>query len=904
MSAPLVATRARIVDGIARAYAAFSAAHAAEQAVFERELAAGMAPAREATTRAARAAHPGETVAGSPLWERAVAGWDAPAWTDRSASTADVGVGGLVRIGTAEALSVAGGRVHEVPALVPMLCADNLVFAAAGAALGPARDALVAVVCRILAAVAPGKVRLTMMDAVGLGSSFPELLHLDERLRGPKVWHEEAEILGAVQDLTAHMSMVIQRYLRGDHASIDAYNRVAGEVAEPYRLLVVAGFPAGFRPEAAERLLSIAKNGPKLGVHVLLTLDEAAEPPQGFPRSELYRHATVVAHQGGRWSWRPPGRGALEVTLDPRPPREVVDGLLAALNPFAEAADDVRVPFRSLLPEEDWTGSTKDGLRVPLGRRGARELLELRLGGRGTAHHALVGGRTGSGKTALLHVLVQSLAARYAPDELELYLVDFKEGVEFQIYRDLPHVRVVAVQSEREFGLSVLEGLRAELNRRGERFRERGLDDLPAWREATGERLPRIVLVVDEFQVFFEANDAIANHARTHLSDLVSRGRGFGIHVVLASQTLAAMDLDARTLSQVGVRVALQMSEVDSFKILGKDNDAARLLSRPGEAIFNDAGGLPGNNVRFQVAWLPREEREARVAALRARAGDHRRPVVFAGNQPATLSENDAFVRALTTPPADRPRAVPLWLGAPTAMQDGHAAWPLRRQARGNMLLVGPDEAVAARAVVIAVSSATVHLPRGDGRLLFADLALGDDAAATLALLRRLPGRAGGHADVDGLIEEAQAELARRKDAAATRTRAAGSPWLLVLFGLHRTRVLERTGMKVPPAGAALGRVLAEGPEHGVHVVAWCDTATSLQRALGAGEIAEFGGRVALAGGEAGRVLGPHVPGGALRAGLALWTSDEEPERVRKFRLYGDESARWLAGRLEETWLE
>ncbi|MDP2312959.1 MAG: FtsK/SpoIIIE domain-containing protein [Pseudomonadota bacterium] len=899
MSEDLVATRARIAKGIAQAHTAFAAAHAAEQEALERDLTAAMAPAREAAARAMRATHPGTTTAGAPLWVRAMAGWSDGAWDDRSASAAAVGVGGLVRVGTSESVRLGSGRAHELPALVPMLCASNLVFAGAGPALATARDALVSVVTRVLATVPPGKVRLTIMDAIGLGSSFPELLHLDERLRGPKVWHEESEILGAVQDLTAHMSMVIQRYLRSDHASIDAYNRIAGEVAEPYRLLVVAGFPAGFRPEAAERLLSIAKNGPKLGVQVLLTLDEAAEPPQGFVRAELYRHATVIAAQGGRWSWRHGTRAPLEIALDPRPPREVVEGILAAVNPHADAADDVRVPFATLLADEEWAGSTAEGLRVPLGRRGARDVLELRLGGRGTAHHALVGGRTGSGKTVLLHVLIQSLAARYSPEELELYLVDFKEGVEFQVYRDLPHVRVVAVQSEREFGLSVLEGLRAELNRRGERFRERGLDELPAWRRETGERLARIVLVVDEFQVLFEANDTVANQARAHLSDLVSRGRSFGIHVVLASQTLAAMDLDARTLSQVGVRVALQMSEVDSYKVLGKDNDAARLLSRPGEAVFNDAGGLPGNNVRFQVAWLPREEREARVAALRARAPAPWRPVVFAGNQPATLAHNDAFVRALATPTADRPRVLPLWLGEATSLQEGHAAWPLRRQARGSVLLVGPDEAAAARTVLIAVASVAVQLPRGEGRLLAADLAHGDDAHATLGLLRRLPipARIGEHAEVESLVDEAHAELMRRRDASVGGARGAGAPWLLVLFGLQRARALERVGMKTPPAGAMLGRLLAEGPDHGVHVLVWCDTATSLQRALAPGEMNEFGCRVALASGEAGRVLGPQVTQSVLRAGYALWVTDEDPERVRKVRIYGEDSVRWLADR-------
>ena len=88
--------------------------------------------------------------------------------------------------------------------------------------------------------------------------------------------------------------------------------------------------------------------------------------------------------------------------------------------------------------------------------------------GRGTAQHALVAGKTGSGKSTLLHALITNLALTYSPEEAELYLVDFKEGVEFQWYATyrLPHARVVAIQSEREFGLSVLQRLDGILRER------------------------------------------------------------------------------------------------------------------------------------------------------------------------------------------------------------------------------------------------------------------------------------------------------------------------------------------------------------------------------------------------------------------------------------------------------
>ena len=109
-----------------------------------------------------------------------------------------------------------------------------------------------------------------------------------------------------------------------------------------------------------------------------------------------------------------------------------------------------------------------------------------------------------------------NLALRYSPDEVELYLVDFKKGVEFKAYARamLPHARVVAIESEREFGLSVLQRLDAELRTRGDLFRNRGMQDLKNYRNAEpSARMPRILLIIDEFQELFVEDDRIAQES-------------------------------------------------------------------------------------------------------------------------------------------------------------------------------------------------------------------------------------------------------------------------------------------------------------------------------------------------------------------------------------------------------
>ncbi|MCP4833195.1 MAG: AAA family ATPase [Phycisphaera sp.] len=780
-------------------------------------------------------------------------------WTPSASPPAAIRVGNL----TFDRNAVEGGApsdprlavehpdLLDLPAVISLPSRASLVLDVDPDHRETGLDVLRGIMLRILASVPPGKARFSIFDPVGLGQNFAGFMHLEDELPGmvgDRIWTEPRQIEQRLVDVTEHMETVIQKYLRNEFPTIDAYNEAAGEIAEPYRFLVIADFPANFTEESARRLASILQSGPRCGVFTIVLRDRRVDVPEKFDVDDLERHAVMIRSRAGRLVFDAENLGDLPFHPDPGPDDELLISLAHSIGRAAREAGRVEVPFETIAPAEEdfWTRSTTRDLHVALGRAGATRLQELVLGV-GTAQHALVAGKTGSGKSTLLHALVTNLACWHSPDEIEFHLVDFKKGVEFKTYAThrLPHARSVAVESDREFGLSVLQGLDEELSDRGERFRAEGVQDLAGWRSRRpDEPMPRTLLVIDEFQELFVDDDKVSQDASLLLDRLVRQGRAFGMHVLLGSQTLGgAYSLNRSTMGQMGVRIALACNEQDSMLILSDDNAAARLLSRPGEAIYNDQGGLVEGNSPFQIVWLPDEIRErylARVSDLAKERGIEPRPcVVFEGNAPAVLADNRPLRAMIETPPADRPASIPIWLGDAVAIKDPTSA-TLRRQAGSNLVIVGQqDEPALAISTAALLATAASHAP-GNLQCVVLDGTTADDPNAGFldSVAGHLPHRI-DRPDFRGTAEtvlELGTELARRIDTGDT---TAGTILLLV-HGLQRFRVLRRseddfgfTSDDTPPTpDRVFGEILREGPEHGIHVVAWADTVGTLERCV------------------------------------------------------------------------
>jgi S-DNA-T family DNA segregation ATPase FtsK/SpoIIIE len=819
--------------------------------------------------------------------------WSSAAWeswspADETSLGLRLAYGGVLIPGQDERLGPNAGFGTDLRIPYGFALHDSWYLVHDGPSRAAAHGFVRSMMLRQLLSAAPGEVRFCVFDPVGLGQSAGDLLDLaeyDADLIGGKVWSSTRDLDARLAELSAHIELVIQKYLRTTYQTIDEFNDAAGEVAEAYRMLVLFDFPTGLTAETAARLKSIVENGPRCGVFTLIAADASVQAPYGVDVAQL---SASVRRLNLQAAFADDYNGykletAFEHDVLPEHTgiaRRIIDSVGRASINRTEAAvtfDKVfsmygSVAARGLRPELGgavtrtkagdpgtwWQADSTRGLFGPIGQKGARDVAVL--GFDSTDHAgALLVGRPGSGKSTLLHTYVGALTTLYGPDELELYLIDFKEGVEFKAYAEeqLPHAKVIAIESDREFGLSVLESLQAEIASRAQLLRATGgrQAGMQGLREATGDKIPRILLVFDEFQVLFARNDKVGLAAADLLESIIRQGRGFGVHVLLGSQSLAGLDaLGSHVPQLLPVRILLPAAESDARKVLGDSNNAGDYLTSHGEGILNAAGGTVEANERFKGALLTEPDRVARLQVLRDkanRAGFTRVPMIFEGSSLVPLdTENPRRFREELTASGTYP--IRIRSGAPmTVGEIGDLV--LSREGAANVLVIvrggdsgsagaepakGPAYGLLAAAVASAVmTNAAVDvidfMPNDDGLDALLEPLL-DGRRITLRRRRAFP----------DILEAYRAEVSERVEEDDSRR----PPRVLFLFGVHRARELDSDLGSLDVDSdlvEKLEQVMRDGPEVGIHVWLWSDSVTGASRRLTSRMMREIAWRVA-----------------------------------------------------------
>ncbi|MFN8740952.1 MAG: FtsK/SpoIIIE domain-containing protein [Pirellula sp.] len=731
-------------------------------------------------------------------------------------------------------------------------------------------DAIVQNVClRALTSLPAGSLQMTVIDPQGLGKKFSWLMSiadLNPSLVGDRVWTQPLHIADQMVRAARHVEDVIQQSLRNNFTNLYEFNQQAGPMAIPYRLIVWDQFPFGLDDHSWQALSSILASGARCGVGVILKLTDSMLWPtfadKGMLRERGMHLRIEKAIDATQADSEPKDRvvvavpdfSAVELVPDSAPTEERVREIITQhLDAVAEIGKMV-VPFDSIeLPEsERQIASSADSLSIPIGVSAAGRLQHLKLG-YGTSQHVLIAGKTGSGKSSLLHTMITSAAMKYSPEQLRLVLLDFKKGVEFQVYSEseLAHTDIIGIESRREFGVSTLEYLDRVMHARGEAFREYGVQDLPSLAKKYPDvKMPRILIVIDEFQEMFVEDDKLAQQASMLMDRIVRQGRSFGMHLVLASQTLGgAYSLPRTTLAQMAVRIALQCDGADAMLILSEDNTAAERLRYSGQAIYNESGGRIESNQGFQVSYLSKDDQLDRLHALPSMPVPHSpttnvlgRRVVFEGHKPAVW--DDRSIGLAMAAASSQAGGYTMLLGDSVAI-DPPVIKPVHRSPGRNCFVVGTEETMAASMLAGSIA--------GFRRSALADDSNGNDNQPSVLVLNGARPEDEGLTmlmenvsnlsyatvaaprDIDGVMESLQKELELRLNDPQVQ-----HPTKLVcIANLSRFRELRKgdefaygDDSGSPKPDAILANLLKDGAGVGLFVWLWADTAGTLSRWL------------------------------------------------------------------------
>ncbi len=440
------------------------------------------------------------------------------------------------------------------------------------------------------------QLEVILVDALSLGGIFNLARRLLDKnndfIYQKRILTESKEIEEALKHLYKYLKVNLQEKLAG-YKDFVHYNEKEKDRL-PLKALFLSGVDA-LSQNALYYLEKIMRFGSKNGVLSFVNLENEKNNQSA---EDLKRYAEFFKD---RTSFERLKYISVEVINDHGIQSKHMQDFADKIKAYYEKKKVVKSELKALQKDEEfWTKSSQLRVSVPVGWDINHNEVCFEIGE--AQNHTLICGRSGSGKSNFLHVLIQNLAFYYAPNEIQLFLLDYKEGVEFNAYAKegiLEHARLVSVASSVGFGVSFLSWLDKEMKKRGEMFKQFNVKDLSDYRKH-GET-PRLIVVIDEFQVLFSDNKS-TKAVEGHLNTLLKKGRSYGVHLVLATQTMHGTDINPSFKAQIANRIALPMDAEDSSSVLG--DDAACELVRP-EGIFNNNGGHQKYHTKMSIPKAP-----------------------------------------------------------------------------------------------------------------------------------------------------------------------------------------------------------------------------------------------------------------------------------------------------------
>lgn len=763
---------------------------------------------------------------------------------------------------------------HKAPFLIPFEQTNGLCFLTTNENRELIHKTMQAIALRLLLALPTGLCKFTLYDGTGLGTNLIALSNISSKIKGENILTDPDELKRALNTAKSDIPNVIQKVLGHKYLgkSLIDYNLEAGELAKPYHFLFITDFPTSLSKEHGESIEKIIRSGKQAGVFVILSLDTSYQTKNNYdynPQSILDTITTVYQSNKSYYIKNLPQAEFLnskfKIHLDNDfPDFETIEQIQDEVNNALKEVKKVEVDITSKLTQNNlWKSNSSFGIEVPIGKLNVTDLQYFSLATQDNdtqpPFNCLVGGSVGSGKTVLLHNIILNSAWMYSPDELQFILLDYKDGVEFKAYENLTHCKVLSIKSEIDFGISVLDFIQNERERRSELFKSTNASNITEYREKTNNTLPRIVIIIDEFQRLFQGSSTQQKNAGDYLDDIARLGRAFGINLILSTQTLSGIS-STNYLKQFALKICLKLNTAsDCDQILGAMNHAPfTALTKKGEAIYNSRGGLTEGNIRFQTAYLSESKLSYFINNItdevvkKYGTKEPFKRFIYDGSVSASI-ENNENLQGKPFEVNDKKCLV--YLGEPAALVEEHTNFTLRKQNESNVLIIGQD---TASAVSIIYHSLSQIVPQSstESKFYICDKMNVDsefygkfnvltDKFSNIEIVEN-------DLEIENTINQVFDELEKRKQDKTITNRI-----VLTFVDIYNARNLRKSGFNASPVAQKLVTILKDGSSFGIHTIVYANSYANFSAVLDPLQLVnEFEIKIELRNGDGYKIFG------------------------------------------------
>lgn len=645
-----------------------------------------------------------------------------------------------------DSLAVPWGFVLSNPV---QLCIDYKAKTAADA-----RQILQSVVYQMLRNISQYYLEFHFMDAVTSGDDFKDFIRLqqvkktDVAMLNRKVTDGNYQLGRSYlksEDISDGLSLLVQRMTavineKAPYATLTEYNTERGMDAWiPYQVVIAQNLQEGYSDSDLKNLQYLIENGRNLGVFVIILNNEdrwenenfhgrpsgidgcfSAEAVQNLIRITLDTEGNSISAIGIKNHFRYWQTGGSHQEYVAK----VAAGLGSEkkLNNEFQRIFDLNSPFGQM--------DSTNGLHIPFAINHRGEIMSYSLGQALNAHGLICGG-TGSGKSSLLHMLISSIVMNYSPDDVEIWLSDYKI-TEFYSYKTNtpPHIRFIGLSKTSDFSYAFLDKIIDEMKRRQDLIAladhqykmdggKNNITSFTDYRKVHGRNsMTRLLIIIDEFHVMSQHAQLEPDY-KTKLENILSEARALGIILLLSDQAIVdgLRGLSDKGKKQIKARIALS-NYMDELKetLNEKDNDKLRsfIHMNVGEVAVQT---VKENEDREEVATIERATAIYINGTCRYNVSEKAREIYGAQDyaadvfddrvvEPMKLEEIDQWEEECLSVHRDGSRDLYIYLGRPVNL-DFALSFPLLQRKGNNMMCVSGTEEQQMRilnAVVVSFS--------------------------------------------------------------------------------------------------------------------------------------------------------------------------------------------------------